>query len=216
SQQTNKTVGSNKNSTNNKTSVNAVKNRQQQTQRLQTINFNLPIDRSFYMSKQPRSVGNFPGPPPMMPPGPFGPPFFSGPHLNMYDVNMLPIQPPMLPPEMHHMGNPYMNVPYEWNPTLAGPYGRPNVRNVWGESFTSPPEINKLTSVRDGTTSPNSPISQTGFENNNSLWTKNQWGNMNGGEGTSENKLNDQQPDQKLTNNRPSTFVPTPQQREGP
>ncbi|CAG8536353.1 8836_t:CDS:2 [Cetraspora pellucida] len=283
SQQTNKTVGNNKNSTN-KTSVNTVKNRQQQTQRLQTINFNLPIDRSFYMSKQPRPVGNFPGPPPMMPPGPFGPPFFGGPHLNMYDVNMLPIQPPMLPPEMHHMGNPYMNVPHEWNPTLAGPYGRPNVRNVWGESFNAPPEMgggpslfnqqpntgnsflprptqqndtnfastqghnplkymnqhpqttsfgetnhvvnssastadgnsNKLTSARDGTTSPNSPISQTGFENNNSLWTKNQWGNMTSGEGTSENKSNDQQSDQKRTNNRPSTFVPTPQQREGP
>ncbi|CAG8707580.1 20434_t:CDS:2 [Gigaspora margarita] len=218
SQQTNKTVGNNKNSTN-KTSVNTAKNRQQQTQRLQTINYNLPIDRSsFYMSKQPRPVGNFPGPPPMMPPGPFGPPFFGGPHFNMYDTNMLPIQPPMLPPEMHPMGNPYMNVPHEWNPALAGPYGRPNVRNVWGESFNAPPEMGggpSLFNQQPGNTSPNSPISQTGFENN-TLWNKNQWGNMSGGEGTSENKSSDQQLEQKRTNNRPSTFVPAPQQREGP
>ncbi|CAG8802427.1 11214_t:CDS:2, partial [Dentiscutata erythropus] len=202
---------------------------QQQTPRVQMINYNPQIDRSFYMSKQPRPVGNFPGPPPMMPPGPFGPPFFGGPHFNMYDANMLPIQPPMLPPEMHPMGNPYMNVPHEWNPALAGPYGRPNVRSVWGESFNAPPEMGGGPSLfnqqpNTGSTflsrptqqNDNSPISQTGFENNNSLWTKNQWGNMTGGEGSSENKSNEQQLDQKRTNNRPSTFVPAPQQREGP
>ncbi|CAG8573128.1 1769_t:CDS:2, partial [Scutellospora calospora] len=65
-------------------------------------------------------------------------------------------------------------------PSSAASFGETNhVIN----SSASPADgnSNKLTSVRDGTTSPNSPISQTGFENNNSLW-KNQWGNMTSGE----------------------------------
>ncbi|CAG8577397.1 3108_t:CDS:2 [Acaulospora colombiana] len=140
SQQLNKPVGNNKNS--NKNSANNTKTRQQQSARSQTFNYNPPMDRSMFLSKQGRPIGNFSGPPPMM--HPYGPPFFNG-HINMYDVNMVPIQPPILPPDMqvcHPMGNPYMNMPHEWNPTLPGPYNRPGVRSVWGtESFNAPPEM---------------------------------------------------------------------------
>ncbi|CAG8450738.1 5772_t:CDS:2 [Funneliformis caledonium] len=133
SQQANKSAGNNKNS-NNKNNGNNAKNRHHPT-RVQTFP---PVDRTFFV-KQGRPIPNFP--PQMMPSGHFCPPFF-GTHMNMYDVNMLPMQPPILPPDMQpHLPNPYMNIPTEWNPTL-GHYGRPGIRNVWGtDSFNGPQEM---------------------------------------------------------------------------
>ncbi|CAG8541257.1 10788_t:CDS:2, partial [Diversispora eburnea] len=201
---THQNKGNNKNS--GKNNANNVKNRQSQSSRVQqNFNYNPPIDRPIYMKGRP--INNFPGPPPMMPPGPFGPPFFNGPpHMNIYD-NMMPLQPPpMLPPEMqigHPMNNPYANVPHEWNPTLAGPYPRPGVRNLWGaETFNPPPppeigggpslfinSINSINSmdnksnksplIHEGTTtSSGSSMNNSVFDGNNSLWAnKGQWNN---------------------------------------
>ncbi|CAG8630750.1 3222_t:CDS:2, partial [Acaulospora morrowiae] len=284
SQQVSKTTGNNKNS--NKNGANNAKNRQQQPSRMQPFNYNPSMDRSIYLSKQGRPIGNFSGPPPMMPPGPFGPPFFNG-HVNMYDVNMVPMQPPpIMPPEMqvcHPMSSPYVNIPHEWNPALSGPYNRPGVRNVWGtETFNAPPEIggnpslfnhqkNNPTSFlpprpsaqnevrpqvhnlkhlnqyppphysqphgsaysennhlinspvspmesksnKSPSASPSSPMSQSGFDSNNSIWAnKSQWNNVPSGEDSKLN--NERQLDQKRPNNRSSTFVPPSQQREVP
>lgn len=132
SQQGNRTVGNNKTS-NNKNNGNSAKNRQQQPARVQPFPYNPPM-----FMKQGRPIPNFPGPPQMMHSGHFSP--FFGTPMNMYDVNMLHMQP-ILPPDMQpHMSNHYMP---DWN-ALGPPYGRPGVRNVWGsESFNGPPqEIN--------------------------------------------------------------------------